>query len=139
MWKWKMIFWYAPWHFLEKKRTDMLRFRQYFAFFAFSIKNQVILFGVSCFFLNFAAINFDSMKKLALPTFSRHGRVFKQVWTLLIWLNENVQINIRIGQHGTAEQCEPYKGGGKSLNSLLVVFAVFFDLICFHSICTIFR
>ena len=27
---------------------------------------------------------------LALPTFSRHGRVFKQVWTLLIWLNENV-------------------------------------------------
>ena len=27
-------------------------------------------------------------------TFSRHGRVFKQAWTLLIWLNENVPLYI---------------------------------------------
>ena len=65
--------------FGKKENRHCFFFANNMPFFFLANKKQVNLFGVSSFFLNFAAINIVSMKKLALPTFSRHGRVFKQV------------------------------------------------------------
>ena len=76
-------------------------------FFYLANKNQVNLFGVSSFFLNFAEINIVSMKKFKLTT---------------------------VLGSTTLQNCVSLIGGGKSLCSLLVVLAVFFS-ICISS-CT---
>ena len=49
--------------FLEKENWHCFFFANNMPFFYLANKNQVNLFGVSSFFLNFAEINFDSMKK----------------------------------------------------------------------------
>ena len=62
--------------FLEKENWHCFFFANNMPFFYLANKNQVNLFGVSSFFLNFAEINFDSMKSwlcrpfLAMAEFS---------------------------------------------------------------------